>query len=317
LNRWLLSLLVTAAAGCFTAVVISYIGQSKSTNTGQSQDPIVLSEPAAGEVQGSVKVPFIQIGMPNEKIAKKYSILHQHVVIAETNDTLKAIQIAKAVGGGTVYGQGDLPVWSDEEDISLETFIEAPKLLQLPDLYNGCEITSLTMLLNAAGIDVDKMTLADELKKDPTSYQETENGIQWGNPDEGFVGDITGNEMGYGVYHKPIYQLAQNYLPNRVIDATVLEFQDLQFFLKHGEPIWVIVNMTYKELADSDYMNWVTPSGETVKASLLEHSVLVVGYDENYVYFNDPMGEQERAPKEDFIKAWEQMGKQAVVALKE
>jgi hypothetical protein len=44
------------------------------------------------------------------------------------------------------------------------------------------------MLLHYYDVKVSKMELADKVKKDPTPYKKTEDGISFGNPYYGFVG---------------------------------------------------------------------------------------------------------------------------------
>ena len=65
---------------------------------------------------------------------------------------------------------------------------------QYPQLPNGCEVTSLAMLMTFAGHPVSKMTLAREIPKDPTklsltsyinaSGQTVHRVVYWGNPNE-------------------------------------------------------------------------------------------------------------------------------------
>ena len=57
---------------------------------------------------------------------------------------------------------------------------------------------------------------------------------------------------------------------------------------------------------------WQTPTGE-VNVSYNEHSVVVVGYDDNYFYVNDPYGiKNQPVDKSSFIASWEQFGSQAI-----
>lgn len=69
------------------------------------------------------------------------------------------------------------------------------------------------------------MTLASQVKKDPTPYRKVGSTIYWGNPNTGFVGDITGYSIGQSVYHDPIYQLANQY--TNAIDLTGYSFDDI------------------------------------------------------------------------------------------
>lgn len=99
--------------------------------------------------------------------------------------------------------------------------LDAPLIGQMPELPRGCEVTSLAMMLQDAGVKVNKMTLAYQVKKDPTPYRNVNGQIYFGNPNTGFVGDMYSfNKPGLGVYHGPIGELAKAYLPNRIVDFT-------------------------------------------------------------------------------------------------
>ncbi|MDG2794767.1 C39 family peptidase, partial [Vibrio parahaemolyticus] len=138
-----------------------------------------------------------------------------------------------------------------------------------------------------------------------------------GNPYQGFVGNIyTKAEPGYGVYNKPIFNLAEKYVSEKVINLTDRDVNDLYKVISSGSPVWVIINTTFKPLAESRFETWNTSSGE-VKITYFEHSVVVVGYDQNFVYVNDPLKNNPRfaVPRAEFEKAWEQMGKQAITIL--
>lgn len=195
--------------------------------------------------------------------------------------------------------------------------LDVPAAAQFPELPRGCEVTSLSMLLNQAGIKTNKMELAEKVKKDHTPQQVVNGQIFFGNPNDGFVGNMYDfKEAGFGVYHKPIAELAESYLPGKIKDLTDSDFEELKIHLSDGRPVWVITNTSFQKLDDNLFQTWDTPTGK-VKITYKEHSVLLTGYDSQYVYFNDPLtGEKnKKVPLNDFKESWEQMGSQAITYL--
>jgi uncharacterized protein YvpB len=185
-----------------------------------------------------------------------------------------------------------------------------PHISQLPELQRGCEVTSLSMLLQFEGIPADKMTLAEQIHKIP--FRDT-NYIR-GNPYDGFVGDIyTFSKSGYGVYHGPVANLAETYLPGKIKDVTGQSINAIYEMIDNGSPVWVITNSTFAPLPESEFTIWKTNTGN-VKITYREHSVLIVGYDEEFIYVNDPLASDgyKAVPRTPFEQAWVQMGSQAI-----
>ncbi|PKJ53624.1 hypothetical protein CWE34_20595 [Bacillus sp. SN10] len=188
-----------------------------------------------------------------------------------------------------------------------------PFIQQLPELDRGCEVTSLAMMLQYAGITVDKMKLANEIKK----VDFMNDGVR-GNPNEGFVGNIyTFSESGYGVYHGPLFQLAKKYLPNKAVDLTGKSIEELYKSVKAGRPVVMITNATFAPLDEDEFTTWETSSGD-VSITYNEHCVVLIGYDKEFVYIRDPLSDSldVKVPRESFEQAWMQMGSQAISYVK-
>ena len=95
-----------------------------------------------------------------------------------------------------------------------------------------------------------------------------------------WLGNIyTKAEPGYGVYNQPIFNLAEKYVPEKVINLTGRDVQDLYKVISSGSPVWVIINTTFKPLAESSFETWNTSSGEVKITYYYEHSVVVIGYE--------------------------------------
>ena len=136
----------------------------------------------------------------------------------------------------------------------------------------------------------------------------------WGNPNTGFVGDVTRKQRGFGIYHAGLFPLLKSYIP-QAIDITGESFELYEQQIANDIPviIWTTIdfNIPYK------WVTWDTPKGP-IQTTYAEHAVLLVGYDENNVYLNDPLSgkKQVQVNKNQFIDSWTAMGKQGLTYLK-
>jgi uncharacterized protein YvpB len=188
-----------------------------------------------------------------------------------------------------------------------EILLDVPLFNQMdaPRLYNGCEVTSLAMLLNFEGYHVTKNELANKIDTVPLRY----NDGRYGSPYAGFVGDMA-NGPGLGVYNGPIFKLAQSYAGEKAENLTGQSFDEIMKKVSAGSPVWIITTASLSPAAS--FEDWDTAEG-TVKVTFNMHSVVITGYDEEHIYVNDPYGTKDRkADKDAFIKAWKMMGSQAV-----
>lgn len=229
----------------------------------------------------------------------------------------EAVYYAKTNHHTKIYYKDNRHVIWESQTLKETQLLEVPLVLQLPELPRGCEVSSLAMIMAYSGKEVDKLELAQNIQKETDTYKREGNRIWCGNPYKGFVGDMYQMEQfGYGVYHEPIANLAKNYFGERVIDLTGLDFEEISYFLKKGYPVWLITNSTFKPLEDAMFEIWHTSSG-IVKITYRLHAVVLTGIDERNVYINDPLVAHKNIAheKEGFIKAWEQMGNQAIIII--
>ena len=264
----------------------------------------ILNEASPHRVDQHHHLPFEQNQQVDNVSVPKGSV---------SNEGLRSYAFNKEEEGAEEMGNGSMKA-TPPTKLPNNVRLNAPLVKQLPELPRGCEVTSLAMLLRFAGFDANKMTLAEEIKKDPTPYKKNKNGVYFGNPNEGFVGAMdTLNEPGLGVYHEPVAELAAIYLGDKVIDMTGESFNEVLTQIASGIPVWVINNTMFTSLPKEYWVKWETPEGK-INVTYKEHSVLVTGYDDKWIYFNDPLtGEKNRRMKRaSFIEGWEQMGRQAI-----
>jgi uncharacterized protein YvpB len=175
-----------------------------------------------------------------------------------------------------------------------------------------CEISALRTALTYLGTNVTEQELVKKLKFSTTAGM-SPFGI-WGDPNQGFVGDVNGSiyeKTGYGVYEKPIADLASTYRP-----AHVLESPNLSKVIKEvkaGNPV-----IAWGILKDRKPIYWQTPEGKTVKAFGGEHARVVIGWSgressPDQIILVDPIYGLIRMDTSDFLEGWKLLDNRAVV----
>lgn len=185
-----------------------------------------------------------------------------------------------------------------------------PLINQHPELPTGCELTALTMLLQYNGVNISKEQVAKEVARVPVPY--SSNGkLYGGDPNKGFIGDPF-SKRGFGVYKDGLLPVIEKYLPGRSEDLSGGDFSQVYAALDEGKPVmlWCTIAMLN---VDAKKSYWNTLEGKVIEWKTPEHAMVAVGYDEEYIYLNDPyVGKERKYKKQVVINRWSDMGKQAI-----
>ena len=175
-----------------------------------------------------------------------------------------------------------------EEELRKTTYIipSVPMINQYSLGYpTGCESAALTVLLRYWGLNINMSSVVNRLPKGKLPYYE--NNVRYGgNPYIEFVGTPS-TYSSYGVYEKPIIQVANSF-KSGVIDGTGLSLNQVLGIVKEGRPVivWVSMNMAVPYISTS----WIyKPTGEKISWMANEHALVVVGYNKNQVIVSDSL----------------------------
>ncbi|EOT39963.1 C39 family peptidase [Enterococcus columbae] len=176
-------------------------------------------------------------------------------------------------------------------------------------LENGCEVTALSMLLQYYGYQTNKNELAQRLNYVPFNVD----AHTYGNPYEGFVGNIQSGKQAMGVFVEPIAKLAKDYVHDDVtVHSEKLSFTQIIQLLQRDIPVWSLATVNLVEPTDQDFIDWPTTSG-VIKVTPLIHAVVLTGMDQEFIYVNDPYGIKNRPVKIDTMqKIFERLGQQSL-----
>lgn len=189
-----------------------------------------------------------------------------------------------------------------------EQKLNVPLENQMPDLPNGCEVTSLSMLMNYYGIKVSKNELAETIQH-VDSF--TDGGKYRGNPHQGFVGHMTIANAGWCVYNEPLYNVARKYT-SHIENITGSDFLSLLKLVSTGHPVMIITTTTFNKV--NNMQTWDTNTGK-VNVTPSSHACLITGYSKpkKVVYVNNPYGYKNQPVNWKNLQAsYNQQGRQAL-----
>lgn len=189
-----------------------------------------------------------------------------------------------------------------------EQKLDVPLENQMPDLPNGCEVTSLSMLMNYYGVKVNKNELAENIQHVDFF---TDGGKYRGNPNQGFVGHMSIANAGWCVYNGPLYNVARKYTTH-IENITGSDFLSLLKLASNCHPVLIITTTTFNRV--NDMQTWDTNTGK-VNVTPSSHACVITGYSKpkKVVYVNNPYGYKNQPVNWKNLQAsYNQQGRQAL-----
>lgn len=199
--------------------------------------------------------------------------------------------------------------------------LDVPYISQKNILPNGCEVVSAVMLLRFYGYDADPVDFSDNY------LDKGEITVKWGvrrgpNPKQQYAGDPKSEKGGWGCFAPVIIKALNKYLADEKAFAKNLTGATLeeiaQQYIAQGVPVAVWCTQNMEEI-DSLYQWQSYDKSETFLYPVHEHCVVLVGFDGEFYYFNDPLSDEQtvKYEKATASKSFNSLGRQAVAVIKE
>ncbi|MBQ8836222.1 MAG: C39 family peptidase [Clostridia bacterium] len=227
--------------------------------------------------------------------------------------------IAESLGAAVEWdGETSTATITNEGGI-VSKILDVPYIYQVRDYPNGCESVSTVMALQFLGFDIDVDTFIDsylDMGSSPVV------GGKGPDPDEVYCGNPR-LLSGWGCNSPVIVNALNKFIAKD--KYTVSQFYgkslaELCEYINSDIPVimWATVGMVNSS-SSGYYAKWTTEGGKQISYNKRLHCLLLVGYDGEYYYFNDPMSKGTNGAshvgykKSDVEKAYEILGMQSIV----
>lgn len=196
--------------------------------------------------------------------------------------------------------------------IAAEKIIAVPTLCQYPELPTGCESVAAVMVLQYYGVNVTPKDFASTWLQCSNNFYTKNNKFYGPDPNKVFAGDPF-SEKSYGCFASPIVNaINENSSECKAENITNKSLEEIcGEYIDNGKPILVWATSRMKESKKGK--SWYLEDGSKFTWISWEHCLVLVGYNETYYFFNDPMlGSTVAYQKNVVEKRFAELGMQAV-----
>lgn len=223
---------------------------------------------------------------------------------------------AVSLGAGPDLDVSAVSMPPNLDGIAASAQLEVPYISQEGVLPTGCELVSALMLLRYYGCDLPMYEFVEHcVDKEPVVFSQTE--VFGPHPADAFAGDPY-DANGYGCYAPVVRRaLERAGVPGRqAADLSGRSLEELCAYVAQGDPVLVWVTINFAPSREGTH--WTdTRTGEEFVWRAQEHCVVLTGYDDQALYFNDPYQSNGRIAQDWGLvqRRYEEMGRQAVALL--
>lgn len=202
-----------------------------------------------------------------------------------------------------------------------EQELDVPVVMQNPELPHGCEITSLTAVLNYYGMNVTKLEMADTYL--PKQKIDTIDGQRFGpNPNQAFAGNPRDKANGMYVFAAPIVKAAEVAIADKQADLRVTNMSkasqdEILQLVREGIPVVTWVTLDLSEPKTKSTKGWIYKGETTLRDAYMNlHAVVLTGHLGDKVVVMDPLKGYVTYNVDHFFKSYKELGEQAVAVHK-
>lgn len=164
--------------------------------------------------------------------------------------------------------------------------INVPTICQYPSLPTGCETVAATMVLQYYGADITPEHFAERWLKKSENFYYSNNELYGPDPNEVFAGNPF-KKQSYGCFSLPIIEAINGNCSDIFAQRINLTLAEIcEEYIERDKPILIWATMGMKQSEKG--RQWYLQNGALFTWTAGEHCLVLVGYDKDCYYLNDP-----------------------------